>query len=87
MLKSVCIPEQKSLDDFKRLPPIYNQFEALISKFQSKYGDVEPDCASLFEFTYQLQHGNQRLRGMSFAGFSRAYRIYSKIKQRRQQDD
>ena len=82
MLKSVCIPEQKSLDDFKRLPPIYHQFEALISKFQSKYGDVEPDCASLFEFTYELKHGNRRLRNMSFVGFSGAYRIYSKIKQK-----
>ncbi|AGO61407.1 hypothetical protein [Ferroplasma acidarmanus] len=83
MLKSLCIPEQKSLDDFKRMPPIYNQFEALISKFQSKYGfEKKPDCQSLFEFTYELQHGNQRLRNMSFVGFSRAYRIYSKIKQK-----
>ena len=81
MIKSECVDGQKRLDDFKKYPKIYWEFEDLIEQYKEKYGQDTPyDKIDLYDYTFQM-HGKSRLRQMGRAGFFGAYACYVKMKE------
>ena len=81
MLKSTCVPAQKHIEDFKKHPRIYWEFEDLIKQYKEKYGQDTPyDKIDLYDFTYHM-HGASRLRQMSLRGFFGTYAWYVKMKE------
>ena len=81
MIKSVCAPGQKCLDDFAKHPKIYWEFEDLIEQYKERYGQDTPfDKIDLYDYTFQMR-GNSRLKQMGRAGFSGAYAWYVKMKE------
>ena len=81
MIKSVCAPGQKCLDDFAKHPKIYWEFEDLIEQYKERYGQDTPfDKIDLYDYTFQIC-GNSRLKQMSRRGFFATYAWYIKIKE------
>lgn len=81
MIKSVCAPGQKCLDDFAKHPKIYWEFEDLIKQYKERYGQDTPfDKIDLYDYTFQMR-GNSRLKQMSRPGFFGVYAWYVKIKE------
>ena len=81
MLKSTCVPGQKHIEDFKRHPKIYWDFEDLIKQYKDKYGQYTPFYKIyLYDYTFQMR-GNSRLKRMNRAGFFATYAWYVKIKE------
>lgn len=81
MLKSTCVPGQKHIEDFKRHPKIYWDFEDLIKQYKERYGQDTPfDKIDLYDYTFQMR-GNSRLKRMNRAGFFATYAWYVKIKE------
>ena len=65
MLKSTCVPGQKHIEDFKRHPKIYWDFEDLIKQYKERYGQDTPfDKIDLYDYTFQMR-GNSRLKRMN----------------------
>ena len=70
MLKSTCVPGQKHIEDFKKRPKIYWEFEDLIEQYKEKYGQDTPfDKIDLYDYTFQM-HGKSRFRQWDVQGFS-----------------
>lgn len=81
MLKSTCVPVQKHLEDFKKHPRVYWEFEDLIEQYKEKYGQDTPyDKIDLYDFCVKT-HRTAKLRHMSLRGFFGAYALYVKIKE------
>jgi hypothetical protein len=82
MIKSVCAPGQKCLDDFAKHPKIYWEFEDLIEQYKERYGQDTPfDEIDLYEYTFQMR-GKSRLKQMSRPAFFGLYAQYIKHKKR-----
>ena len=81
MIKSVCAPGQKCLDDFAKHPKIYWEFEDRIEQYKERYGQDTPfDKIDLYDYTFQMR-GNSRLKQMGRPGFFGVYAWYVKMKE------